>query len=411
MATYAFVSMPYGPDPESPDNEWTKLYEHGLRPLETASESGSDYPDVKLLRADRSLFGLSFKVNVCKNIERSAFVIAVLTTQEVGNGGVRVSNPNVLWEVGYAEALGKPIVMLVDDKDDPRKLPLLTNEYVLFQYSHEMVKACKAKDAAGALGVIAKNMREHCKVAIANAYGGPKSRTWVNAIAYSSRDEVPLGAMIGRARRTVEVLSTNVDYYLSRAFYTGPTATHPFAAALRNGARVSIVTMDPECLIAEYRAKQLYRGADVPGYRKELRDGIRLLYELYKNERNFSVHLYNDLPLQITVRVDETILTSVVTRGAQARRRIQMQFDLAYPPVSESFVTHFQTMYDSSEDLRNVRWATSPPDSDLLQRLEDPFGAADVVNPTGKPRGRADSLSQWPLASSSRVTGNEPETV
>jgi hypothetical protein len=132
---------------------------------------------------------------------------------------------------------------------------------------------------------------------------------------------------------------------------------------------------------------------------------------LYKNERNFSVHLYNDLPLQITVRVDETILTSVVTRGAQARRRIQMQFDLAYPPVSESFVTHFQTMYDSSEDLRNVRWATSPPDSDLLQRLEDPFGAADVVNPTGKPRGRADSLSQWPLASSSRVTGNEPETV
>jgi hypothetical protein len=393
MAIQAFVSMPFGLDPDSPENEWTKLYDHGLRPLEGGLDTDHDYPDVKLLRADRSLVGLSFKVNVCRNIERSSFVIAVLTTQQIGDGDVRICNPNVLWEVGYASALGKPIVMLIDDKDDPRRLPILVDEYVLFQYSHDMVKACKAKDAKDALGVIARNLREHVKLACSNAYGGQQGRTWVNAIAYSSRDEVPLGDMITRARRTVEVLSTNVDYYLSRSFYTGTKATHPFAAALRNGARVSVVTMDPESLIAEYRAKQLYRGADVPGYRRELRDGIRLLYELFKNDRNFSMHVYNDLPLQITVRVDDTILTSVVTRGAQARRRIQIQFQLAYPPVSESFVTHFQTMYDSSEDIRNVRWATSAPDADLLQRLEDPFGAEESANITGKPRGRAEGMT------------------
>ena len=261
-------------------------------------------------------------------------------------------------------------------------------ELHLFRYSHDMVRACNPKDAPEVLGIIARNLRDHVRLAIVNAAEGQRSRTWVNAIAYSNRDVVPLGDMIARARRTVELLTTNLHYYYSRSFYTGPKALHPFELALRKGVRVNVVTMDPESLIAEYRGKQLYRGADIPGYRKELRDGIRLFYELYKKYSNFSMHLYSDLPLQITIRVDETVLTSVVTRGTRARNRIQMQFDLSYAPVTESFVTHFQAVYDSSEDIRNVLWVTSVPDQQLSEMFEDPFGAEDFSNPTDIQPGR-----------------------
>jgi len=35
MPDNVFVSMPFGENPESPENEWTKLYEQGLKPLES----------------------------------------------------------------------------------------------------------------------------------------------------------------------------------------------------------------------------------------------------------------------------------------------------------------------------------------------------------------------------------------
>jgi hypothetical protein len=34
MSDIAFVSMPFGKNPESPENEWTKLFTYGLMPLQ-----------------------------------------------------------------------------------------------------------------------------------------------------------------------------------------------------------------------------------------------------------------------------------------------------------------------------------------------------------------------------------------
>src|SRR4051812_33589641 len=119
MPSHAFISMPYGATPDSLENEWTKLYEYGLKPLEKASPNlPKDYRPVGLLRADRNLMSLGLKTNVKKLIEQSTLVIGVLTTavQKTENGITRLSNPNVLWELGYAEALGKPIVVLADDE-------------------------------------------------------------------------------------------------------------------------------------------------------------------------------------------------------------------------------------------------------------------------------------------------------
>ncbi|SRR5260370_35534781 len=72
MATLAFVSMPFGDEPEFPDNEWTKLYDYGLKPLETdlpRLPEGIRHVPVKLWRADRNLESLTLKTNVIRGIE------------------------------------------------------------------------------------------------------------------------------------------------------------------------------------------------------------------------------------------------------------------------------------------------------------------------------------------------------
>jgi hypothetical protein len=56
MSDTIFVSMPFGDVPDSAHNEWTKLFEHGLKPLEhemSGLPEGIHHVPVKLWRADR----------------------------------------------------------------------------------------------------------------------------------------------------------------------------------------------------------------------------------------------------------------------------------------------------------------------------------------------------------------------
>jgi hypothetical protein len=166
---------------------------------------------------------------------------------------------------------------------------------------------------------------------------------------YTNRDILDLHELIGAAEHQVDILTTNLNYF-------GDSRSEAIGRAISNGATVRIVTMDPESVIAEYRAKQLSRGQDIPSYRRELRNGILNLCKKFGTKNNFHLHLYNDLPLQITTRVDNSIITSVVTRGERARKRIQIRFNLSDDGVTDSFVSHFQSMFDNSTDVKGASW-------------------------------------------------------
>jgi hypothetical protein len=355
MHSVVFVSMPFGDDPDSPDNEWSKLFEYGLKPLErhlTGLPEGIRHVPIKLWRADRNLESLTLKTNVMLGIERSAFVLCVLTTSVVrGTHGLRLTNPNVLWELGYAEAIGKPVVVLADN-NDLRRLPILAGVPNVCVYDHNLVKRVRPRDASQVLGFIARNLVQHVTQALEESARGPISSHGSRARFYASRDAVDLPGMISGAERQVDILTTNLDYFVSAKL----REPGPIAEALHNGATVRIVTMDPESVIAEYRARQLVRGQDIPGYRSELRNGIIRLFGRFGDHPHFHLHTYNDLPLQITIRVDHVVLTSVVTRGERARKRIQIQFNLHDEGVTESFVSHFQSMFDTSTDVKGVNW-------------------------------------------------------
>lgn len=358
MPETVFVSMPFGDKPESRENEWTKLFHYGLKPLEGKLPTGHDmvqHIPIKLWRADRNLKSLALKRNVIVGIEQCSFMLCVLTTAVAdGTHGLRLCNPNVLWELGYAEALNKPIVVLTDD-ESLRQLPILAGVPNVCIYNHKLVKEVSQKHASDNLKSIACDLVPYFSQASKDAKrgigGGAAHRA--RAMVYPSRDSVDISGIISTAQKQVDILTTNLDYFLTEPFLIKP---HPISSALQNGATVRIVAMDPESVIAEYRAKQLVRGQDVPGYRRELREAIIWLYERFGDHPLFHLHIYNDLPLQITSRVDQTIITSIVTRGDRARKRIQIQFKLSDEGVTESFVAHFQSMFDNSIDVTSMKW-------------------------------------------------------
>src|SRR5579863_797367 len=236
MPDTAFVSMPFGDDPESPGNEWTRLYEHGLLPLENSVHGVETYRPIKLWRADRTLASLGLKENVKGLIETCTFVIGILTTKVVdGSHGLRLSNPNVLWELGYAEAIGKPIVVLADN-DSLRSLPVLAGNTNVCVYNHRLVQEARANDAAIALQKIPKDLAPFVMQASYDAQRGQRFGRRTRATAYPNRDEVNLAPMIATASEQVDILTTNLDYFLSSKFTED--GKHAFESALANGATI-----------------------------------------------------------------------------------------------------------------------------------------------------------------------------
>jgi|GEM_PF-2351646 len=357
MSEIAFVSMPFGDDLDDPENDWTKLFEAGLKPLENQIADVPNYEPIILHRADRTMSNLGLKQNVTDLIEQSSFIICVLTTTIVdGSHGLRLSNPNVLWELGYAECLGKPVIIL-SDNESIRSLPVLAGDPNVCIYNHKLVQTAKSSEAPDALKKISRDLAPYVKQATNDLKRGQCMVNRTRATTFSSRDQIDIKSMIKNAEKYIDILTTNLDYFV-RDDFIGDNS--PFSAALDNGATVRIVTMDPVSVIAEYRAKQLNRGQNVPKYRKELRDSIAKFNNKFGEHQRFHLHIYNDLPLQITIRIDHTIITSIVTRGEKARDRIQVLFNLHDQGVTESFLTHFQSMYEDSNDVRGIAWVLRP---------------------------------------------------
>lgn len=317
-----------------------------------------NYHPITLWRADITIKGLGLKENVKELIEGSDFIIAVLTTSILdGSNGLKLSNPNVLWELGYADCLGKPIVVLADN-DSLRNLPILAGLPNICVYNHQIVIQSNSKEAVDTLKIIPKQLAPYIKKAITLSRSFSISGNRSRAMTYPNRDKIEFASMIMAAYESVDILTTNLHYFKSDAFYKDPV--EPFQKALDNGATIRIVTLNPESAIAEYRAKQLGRGQNIPAYRKELRDGIIWFYDKFRNSSQFNLHIYNDLPLQITTRIDQAIFTSVITRGDRARKRIQIRFNIHDEGVTESFITHFQSMYEDSQDVTGITWVLRP---------------------------------------------------
>lgn len=353
-----FASMPFGENPESDQNEWTRLYNHGIKCCEqlaledrlfASSNMTQGQRTLTIARADFNLKALGLKENVRFHIDVCDFMICVLTIQK---GSDALLNPNLLWEIGYAEARRKPIVFLGND-ECVRRIPALVgsdNLFCLFepQLFEPDSKLGRLEDHGAR---VAKDLMPFIRAAIDRIEERqPGRRGCYEVLAYSDRRHVNLVQFLKSARSTIDILTTNLDYFRKEKDRLKET--------IERGVTIRIAVMDPDCHIAEYRAKQLGLTGDVGQYREELRNAILELYvhfEKYYGDR-FKIMVYEDLPLQITIRVDNEVITSFVTRGKRSRERLHVRFRVEDEGVFDTFVGHFGGVFDGAKDIRQFSW-------------------------------------------------------
>jgi nucleoside 2-deoxyribosyltransferase len=339
----AFLSMPYGKT--NTEKVYWKVLAGAIRETARLTEG----PRLEVHSAADELSSLVLKESVKKLLDECDFTIAVLTGR----------NPNIFWEIGYTEAQKKPVVYLVDEEtEDLSKSPVLVAEALKCAYresslSHIVEQQSLPED-------MAVKLKAFLEQAIKSVQATPKLPRFTTCC---NREECHLPSLIAKATKRIYLITSNLSYFADFDNFTIGDDKEVFAfdPPVERNVEVKILTMDPESQLVKCRAEQLGLGHDVVGYREELRESARRFYLRYPDRPKVNICLYDDLPLQITLIVDEEVVTCVMSRGSRSRENIHFLLDMATPGAQRSFEAHFQEVAAApSKHIRSFKWATSP---------------------------------------------------
>lgn len=375
-----FTSMPFG-NGEEVENEWSRLFE-AIKQVESLAAEDPLYGKLggSLLidRADKGLESLGLRENVKFKMELSSILLVVIVPNPpypavLPEGCPRPPpsfNANIMWEIGYAECKRMPIVYLVDRSLDIRELPAMvgTNAMACYFDLNDFKPEVPPDALKGHQARLARKLWPFLNRAIRDIETlkhFPVTAERFEVTAFSSREASNLRGSIESARRSVDIITTNLEYFadlLGPSPAPGVQWSSPFHTALRNGARIRLLTMNPDCHIAELRANQLDRKGDVHAYRNHLRAAILRFYDAFKDDYlKVVVHIYDDLPLQISCIVDGEVITSFVTRGSRSRDQIHVRFRPDHFGIATTFIAHFESVFNTSTDLLSYAWVHRTP--------------------------------------------------
>ena len=339
--------MPYGSDEKS-KAYWNRFYHLGILGLKPLIQ-GRGY-SLNFLRAQEMPTALQLKESVKRLIDRSQICLGIIT-------GL---NPNVFWEIGYAESKGKPIVLLVaDGVNETQYSPVLVAEVLKMTYDGNIFDDDPPQDAS--LVDFQQNLIPFFDIAvnIAKATGKPA----VQYTIFADRLQSNLPGAIATAQRTIDLITTNLSFYADFDNFVHETVgkiSYAFDPPIERGVRVRVLILDPESVIAEYRAKQLGREHEVYEYRNQLRRFATAFYHRYIDKENVDIRIYDDLPSQITLLIDDRVITSFLSRGQQARFNIHAEFSKDCKGVHETFEKNFAEVLANEKHTTHIshfKWA------------------------------------------------------
>jgi Nucleoside 2-deoxyribosyltransferase len=338
----AFVSMPYGKDAKS-KGYWQRFYVDGIVGMAPLFE-GRGYA-VEFHRPKEEPSALILKDSVRKLLDRCDVCLAIIT-------GL---NPNVFWEVGYAVAKGKPVVFAViaEGVDEAQYAPVLVADALKVYYDGKVFDQQPLNSSS--VQNFQYDLLRFLDVAKDIVKGLEKPAAQYRVL--SDRTAAKLPEAVAGAKRSIDLITTNLSYFADVSSFVvnlDGKSVYAFDPPVNRGVRVRILALNPDSVIAEYRAKQLGLDYDVAGYREELRSAARFFYLRYLRNKKVDIRIYDDLPLQITALIDDRVITSIVSRGQQARNNVHVDFDLEYSGARASFEKHFAEVLASQAQTFHI---------------------------------------------------------
>jgi glutaredoxin-related protein len=314
-----FIIQPFGKKKngltgENTDND--EVYS-ALKKLESIDP---DFP-IKIFRGDSHPVkreNLDSHLSDC--FEDAHFCIADVTGQ----------NPNVCYEIGYARAKGLQVIIICQDrKDVPTDLEGLL--VVSYQQSD--------------ISVLANNITKHfdrVRDDVANKIKKQKEEKLAKIPYLSTRDDQLIRQKILSAKSHIDILQTNLSV-LEKDFIDDLVS----AMEQEDSLQLRILTLDPQSVFVNYRAKQLDE-PDVKNFRTELQGALDNVYfRLRRFERRVQIKTYDDFPSQIAFFFDQEILACVVSATGRSRDNCAFLLPSTFRGAKRSFTDHFSHLWSS----------------------------------------------------------------
>jgi hypothetical protein len=287
-----------------------------------------------------------FKVDTTKRTSEKlpADVENQVRTADIVIADLTGENPNVHIEIGIAISNEKPLLLCTQKIDD---VCAHLRDYLYIKYS---------PDKSG-LAELSRQLRLRVQECLERAHledEARKLRLELTPIyfveCYRDRTVADLPTAFSGAHKRIDILTTNLSWLFQKEEPSAQSSWDSIKQAIEHNEslQLRVLTLNPQSEIAASRAKQL--GFDPGNFRNQLQRGydeVRTFASKYQTSR-VEVRLYNELPTQITFRIDEKVLTCMVGQPMQSRNYPVLKFDVANLGVKEAFLAHFLAVWKAA---------------------------------------------------------------
>lgn len=268
-------------------------------------------------RGGRRTHEFQLRESIQENIAGSDFVVAVLTN----------FNPNVMLEVGFAQARKKHIIYLLDRdqfKDMPSNLLNLKRLH-LYRLSENLCANLHNRMTEVIDDIKQQRMEVQDQSDVALEYFG-------------DRNSVGLSARLRSASQIIQILTTNLTTVSANLIdaIVWAVKDHP-------DLRVRILTSDPSNIFIKPRANQLIENE--AGYQMELVGSLASVRAKLQPYKNCEVRTYKDFPVQLWHRIDGHIYIGQSSLVRRTRYNSVFGVSVETENIKETFLDHFDKLW------------------------------------------------------------------
>jgi hypothetical protein len=262
--------------------------------------------------------------SVHKNIREADFCLADITR----------ANPNVMYEVGFARALDKELIVVTQDD---KHSPIDVSNHIITKYEKTDI------GLESLVQKLAGYFKEAVKIVELKRKSSKES---YEVTCFESGEVSDLGEAFSQAEKYINILESNLE----RAFKYSSAIEQ--AMINNKELELRVLALDPDSFFAQARARQL--GVAIAHYRHKLHENIEKMILKFKDYAGrFSLQVYDDFPTQISFAVDDKIYSCTVARNARARDLCTFKLSKHEAGVERSFGFHFDSLWSNSHDYQS----------------------------------------------------------